>query len=139
LVPLRGADRAIAIPGADPPPAPGLWARDIGLHRVESHGTMTRVAKEVDTVEVQPGTGLTYGWRQRTWAEGEDADPSAVRAGAAATTSLTRTGWSVAATVDVAITAGAEALQVAMELTAVHDGELVWEDRLERSIRRRWS
>jgi hypothetical protein len=76
------------------------------------------VAKEVDTVEVQPGTGLTYGWRQGTWVEGDDHDP---------------------ATADVTIDAGPEALDVVIALEARHDGTAVWGDRVEWSIRRTWT
>jgi putative CocE/NonD family hydrolase len=116
VVPPRRDDRTLAIPGAGPPPPPGTWVRDVARHRVERRATTTRVAKEVDTVEVQPGTGLTV-----------------------ATTSLTRREWSVAATADVTIDAGPEALDVVIALEARHDGTVVWGDRVERSIRRTWT
>jgi hypothetical protein len=139
VVPPRRDDRTLAIPGAGPPPPPGTWVRDVARHRVERRATTTRVAKEVDTVEVQPGTGLTYGWRQETWVEGDDHDPATVSAGAVATTSLTRREWSVAATADVTIDAGPEALDVVIALEARHDGTAVWGDHIERSIRRTWT
>ena len=89
---------------------------------------------------MQPGTGpLTYGWRQHTWVDGDDADPTAVRAGAVATTSLARAGWAVSATADTLLTVDAGSLRLAIDLACTHDGDPVWSDRVERVIPRRWS
>ena len=98
------------------------------------------MSRAVESIEVQPGTGpLTYGWRQDTWVDGDDADPGPVRAGAVATTSLARAGWAVSATADTLLTVDAGSLHLAIDLACTHDGEPVWSDRVERVIPRRWT
>ncbi|HEY5727237.1 MAG TPA: CocE/NonD family hydrolase [Acidimicrobiia bacterium] len=138
-VPVRPVDRDLAVPNATPPPPPGTWVRDVDRSSVERRGSTVRVSRAVESIEVQPGTALTYGWRQDTWVDGNSADPDPVRAGAVATTSLARAGWAVSATAETLLTVDAGSLRLAVDLACAHDGKPVWSDRVERMIPRRWT
>jgi len=140
VVPPRPPPRTLTIPAAVPQPEPSSRLRDVDRHLIERLDTGIRVSRQVDTVELQPERGpLTYRWRQDTWVEGDHADPTAFRAGAGATTALERRGWAVGAQADVALTADASDLHLAISVRVTQDGESVWADRIVRSIPRQWT
>jgi putative CocE/NonD family hydrolase len=137
-VPARDPDTRLDIPAPPPQPdPPGHTEEHRGHTRLNRDGSGHVYERHRFSTEHQPERDdLTY-TSDETWTIGvEDDEPSTTRVRADGEVVMERSGWKVATRGGLELTADADAFHLVIELTALHDDELVfnrtWKDRIPR-------
>ncbi len=141
VVPARPDERVLTIPDAPrPPPAPVESVAGASDWSVEPHDGATQFRKHVRRREMQTERDrLTYTSEQTIEISVKDDDPQSLRASSIATVGLSRPGWDVAATGTVQLGTGPEHFDLAIDVSAKHDGATVWSRQWRDTIPREWA
>jgi hypothetical protein len=138
-VPVRGDETKIDIPRPPPvPDPPGFHEEHRGHARLIRDGSSHVYERHRFSTEHQPErSDLTY-TSDETWTISvDDDDPATTRVRADGEVTMERTGWKVATRGSLELSADAEAFELIIGLTALHDDVVVftrtWEDRVPRT------
>jgi hypothetical protein len=137
-VPAREPQTRMDIPAPPPQPQPpGYLEEHRGHSRVSREDSSHTYERHRFSIEHQPERDdLTYA-SDETWTiEVADDDPSTTRVKADGEVIMERPGWKVATRGSLELTADAESFNLVIDLTALHEDEVVfnrtWEDRIPR-------
>ncbi len=140
-VPARTESRLVQVPPSPPPPSPpGLTGSDDAGFSLDRDGAKSSFTRHRFSTEHQPErAGLTY-TSDETWTVSvEDDDPASTAARAEGEVTMERPGWSVSTRASLELTADAGEFRLSIALTALHDGDVVFERRWADRIPREWA
>lgn len=139
-VPLGRPDHRIELGHFDQPPTPPVESLDDeDTWMVESELGETAFRRRVTSRQFQPDRDdLTYSSDQSWEVVVRDGDPASTTARSKSELTLSRPGWEVKTAGSLEIRS-AGAFQVAIELTAMHNGIRIWQKSWREEIPREWA
>ena len=141
MVPPRGAETRLDIPEPPPQPEPpGLREEHRSGARLTRDGSRSVYERHRFSTESQPERAdLTY-TSDETWSIGvDDEDPATTRVEAEGQVTMERPGWRVTTRGRLRLSADAAMFHLVIDLTALHDDEVVFTRSWEDDIPRVWA
>lgn len=139
-MPAGRPDHRVELAPFDQPPIPPVeFLDDEDTWMVESELGETAFRRHVTSRQFQPDRdSLTYASDQSWKVAVSDVDPASTTVWSKSELTLSRPGWEVKTAGSLQIR-GAGAFQVAIELTAMHNGTQIWQKSWHEDIPREWA
>jgi len=137
-VPARAPGSKLSVPPAPSPPSPpGLVGSDDSSTSVERSASVVDYRRTRSSTEHQPERGNLKLTSDEAWVISvADDDPASTRVRSDAEVTMQRPGWHVATRGSLELSADADTFHLSIDLTALHDGEVVfsrvWTDQVPR-------
>ena len=140
-VPPREEATLLSVPASPRPPSPpGVRGDDDASTSVERAGTVVTYQRKRSSTEHQPERADLTLISDQTWMIGVDTDdPASTRVRSDAEARMERAGWAVATKGSLRLSADADNFYLSIDLTAMHDGKVVFARTWIDEVPREWA